>query len=991
MTFDLGTLFGIGVAYLMVLFLIAHATERGWIPDRIVKHPATYALSLGVYATSWTYYGSVGFAQSQGFNFLTIYLGVTLAFILAPVLLLPILRLTRDYQLSSVADLFAFRYRSQLVGVFVTLFMLAGTLPYIALQIRAVTESMRVLSQEVAPSELALIFCVTLTLFAILFGARHISAREKHEGLVVAIAFESLVKLTAMLAVGAFAVFGVFGGIHDLNNWLSQHPEAVEALYAPMHEGPWTTLLFLSFAAAFLLPRQFHMTFTENMDERSLSVASWGFPLFLLLLNLAILPVLWAGTKAQLATGADYYVLGITLSSGNALLPTIAFVGGLSAASAMMIVTTLALSAMCLNHLLLPASYPDPYVDLYRWLLWARRIIIAVIIMLGYGFYLLLEHNQGLVQLGLISFVAVAQFLPGIIGLLFWRRATRYGVLAGLTGGAAVWFFTLLLPLLARSGIVRTTFPLAPIMESMQLDQWELATFWSVSVNTALFVVVSLVTRTSTEEREAAEACCRDTLTPPRGVVRAQSPSQFKEQLARILGGDAAESQVRQALADLGMSGEERRPAELRRLRERIERNLSGLMGPLLARMIVDERLGMDPGAETVLASNVRFIEQRLEASHVRLRGLAAELDALRRYHRQILHDLPLGVCSLGPDREVVIWNLAMELISGVDRNHAIGAQVGELPPPWAGLLDSFLRTGDMHLRKLQAHVDGRTRWFNLHKATIEEVLRAPGHGRAPLGTVVLIEDLTDLHMLEDELAHSERLASIGRLAAGVAHEVGNPVTGIACLAQNVKADTDDATIRESIEQILKQTQRISRIVQSLVTFSHSGSTGEHLPAVLALHGCIEDAIRLVQLSHTGKQLTFVNGCGTELRVYGDQQRLAQVFVNLLSNACDASRPGDRIELRTSEAGNYVRVDVLDQGTGIDPEHLDSVFEPFFTTKPAGQGTGLGLPMVYNIVQEHGGSVTLENREHGGLCVSLLLPKPNEQSAPVIEATSRSA
>ncbi|MEJ2343891.1 MAG: ATP-binding protein [Gammaproteobacteria bacterium] len=970
-TLQLTALFAIGVSYLLILFLIAHITERGWLPERLIRHPAIYVLSLGVYATSWSFYGSVGFAQSQGYNFLTIYLGVTLAFVLAPVVLQPVLRLTREFQLSSLADVFAFRYRSQLVGVLVTVFMLAGSLPYLALQIRAVTESVRVLTDEVAPAELAFIFCATLTLFAILFGARHTSAREKHQGLVVAIAFESLVKVTALMAAGLFAVFGVFGGPGGLGQWLQQHPEAVEALYAPVRDGPWTTLLLLSFAAAFLLPRQFHMTFTENFHERSLSVASWAFPLLLLLLNVSIPPLLWAGMARDLSTSPDYYVLGITLNSGSTVLPALVFLGGLSAASAMMIVTSLALSSMCLNHLLLPASYPDPQVDLFRWLLWGRRMIIAVIIMLGYGFYLLLEHNQGLVQLGLISFVAVAQFLPGVVGLLYWRRATRFGFVAGLLGGGAVWALALLVPLLQHSGMLGTRLELEPWMDQLRLGKWDFATFWSLAVNGVLFVVGSLLTRPSPEEEEAALACSRETMAPPPGVVDANSPAQFEQRLARIIGDDAARQQVSQALADLRMSRGERRPNELGRLRERIERNLSGLLGPLLARMIVDQRLATDHKAQLALSTNVRFIEQRLEASNTRLQGLAAELDTLRRYHRQILQDLPLGVCSLGADQQIVIWNLAMELLSGIERRTAVGACLSDLPAPWGGLLSGFLDTRDRHVRKRRIDHDGHTRWFNLHQSSIED----PGSGLAGKGgTVLLIEDLTDLQTLEAELAHSERLASIGRLAAAVAHEIGNPVTGIACLAQNLREDCDTAPVQKDLDQILTQTARISEIVQALVNFSHGGTVSEHQAAPLCLKECIDDAIRLIRLCRSGKRAEIASECPADLTVFGDRQRLSQVFVNLLSNACDASQPGDRVEVVARVSTRGVAIEICDQGPGIPAELRQRVFEPFFTTKPPGEGTGLGLPMVYNIVQQHGGSVALQPAEQGGTRVEILLP-----------------
>lgn len=973
MQYSLLTLFIIAVGYLLVLFAIAYAAEHDWLPAGVVRHPLTYVLSLGVYASSWTFYGSVGFARTQGYNFLTIYIGVTLAFMLAPVLLSPILRLTREFQLSSLADLFAFRYRSQFVGVLVTLFMLAGTLPYIALQIRAVTESMRVLTDAAAPTELAFGFCVTLTLFAILFGARHISAREKHEGLVVAIAFESIVKLIALLAAGLFAVFGIFGGIGDMQRWLDLHPEAVEALYAPVREGPWATLLLLSFSAAFLLPRQFHMTFTENLDERSLKVASWGLPAFLFLLNLPILPILWAGDALGLTAPVDYYSLGIATWSGSSVLPVIVFIGGVSAASAMMIVTTLALSAMALNHLLLPMSYPDPKVDIFRWVLWGRRMIIAVIIMLGYGFYLVLEHKQGLVQLGLISFVATAQFLPGIGGVFFWRRATRMGFIAGLLGGGAVWFLTLLAPLLASSGIVDLGLDPTPIMTMMGLEKWGFSTFWSLAINALLFVVVSLTTQPSAAETEAAAACCRETLGVLPGVVVATSPAEFREQLAVIIGDEAAKQQVHQALHDLGFESDERRPGELRRLRDRIERNLSGLLGPALARIIVDQRLTMDISGQTDMASNVRLIEQQLELSNTRLQGLAAELDTLRRYHRQILQDIPLGVCSIGSDQEVVVWNLAMQIISGIGHREAVGTSLSALPAPWGRLLSGFMDdVTESHIHKHKVIIDGQRRWLNLHKSHIEgPIYHGLNDGSA--GTVLLVEDLTEIEVLEAELAHSERLASIGRLAAGVAHEIGNPVTGIACIAQNLRADGDDELMSQGAEEILKQTRRINNIVQSLVSFSHGGEIEEDRHAPFNLYQCAEEAMQLVRLSRDGKQMQFENICHQEIEIVGNRQRFSQVFVNLLSNACDASRPGTSIRIESHIDNDELLLRVLDEGEGISPEIMDRVLDPFFTTKPPGKGTGLGLPLAYNIVRQHRGSLSFHARKRGGTAVHIRL------------------
>jgi Na+/proline symporter/signal transduction histidine kinase len=976
MTFDVGLLFVATAAYLLLLFLVAYAAERGWIPSAIARHPATYALSLGVYATSWSYYGSVGFAQTSGFGFLTIYLGVTFAFLLTPVLLRPILRLVREYQLTSIADVFAIRYRSQWTGVLVTLFMLVAVLPYLALQIRAVSESMQVLTHETTPAVIGLGFCVLLILFAILFGARHITPREKHEGLVVAIAFESLIKLTALLAVGGFAVFGVFGGFGGLNDWLAANPQAMQALYEPARNGPWITLLVLAFAAAFLLPRQFHMTFTENIDPRTLTVASWAFPLFLLALNLAIPPILWAGQAAAPATRPDYYVLGITLTSGSSWLPTLAFLGGVSAASAMMIVETLALAAMCLNHLILPLNFLGrgraPAENLYRWLLWGRRALIALIVMAGYAFYLVLERKQGLVELGLISFVAVAQCLPGIVGLLYWPRATRAGFIAGLSVGAGVWLLTVVLPLLDRSGVLSSGVDLPRWLGVSDVNVWSFSTFLSLSLNAVVFVVVSLATRQTAEEQDTAHACCRETLTFPRGVVAAGSPDEFREQLSRIVGSETAAREVRLALEDLGLGPAEQRPAELRRLRERIERNLSGLVGPLLARTIVDERLRMDPTAQTALADSMRYLEDRLEDSRLRLQGLAAELDALRRYHRRILQELPIGVCSLGPTGEVVIWNQAMQQIAGLDTRNTTGIALAQLPEPWGGLLSHFAEGPDEHLYKLQAMIRNQPRWFNLHKAAIDDPALA--HGMARAGTVLLVEDLTERHTLEAELAHTDRLASIGRLAAGVAHEIGNPLTGIACLAQNLQHEHDASLMHDSVTQIQQQIRRISDIVQSLVTFSHAGRTRERADEIVPVSACLDDAMRLVRLSHAGKQIRYENRVADTIAVRGEYQRLLQVFVNLLTNACDASQPGKAIEIDARVANERAEIEVIDHGSGIPEELLGRVFEPFFTTKQPGEGTGLGLPLVYSIIQDHGGSVTITSRVGEGTRVMLRLP-----------------
>jgi signal transduction histidine kinase len=401
--------------------------------------------------------------------------------------------------------------------------------------------------------------------------------------------------------------------------------------------------------------------------------------------------------------------------------------------------------------------------------------------------------------------------------------------------------------------------------------------------------------------------------------------------------------------------------------------------------MIVDDRLQMDSSARIALADNIRFIEEQLEVSQTRLEGVAAELDRLRRYHQQILSDLPLGVCALAPDGRIVTWNQVMTRMSGVKRRVALGMTVDSLPPPWPGLFRRCLEASDSHLHKVEAAAGERRRSFNLHKAVIEY----PGEPDSAGGVVILVEDRTEIQSLESELAHSERLASIGRLAAGVAHEIGNPVTGIACLAQNLETDTTDDEAKLTSREIMEQTKRISEILQSLVGFSHGGVRLSETRPVF-VNNCIEEAARLVSLSHTGRQVRIVNGVTDQICITGDATQLVQVFVNLLSNACDASGSGNRVEISARRNGGTVSVEVADEGHGIPENILGQVFDPFVTTKPPGSGTGLGLSVVYRIVQEHRGHISIDSQPGSGTRVRItfpLTPVPGTESAVDAAAT----
>ena len=439
MIFNSIELLSLGLAYLIFLFLIAHISEAGLIPTKWIRNPTVYVLSLGVYISAWGVYGVVGFAYETGYNFLAFYLGVSGAFLLAPVLLSPILRLTKNHQLSSLADLFAFRYRSQLVGSLTTIFMLLALLPLLALQIRAVSDTANILTQQNNHYIVAVIFCFAITLFTLLFGAKPLTPQYKHDGLVVTIAVESIVKLIMMLSVAGYALFYIFNGTTGLETWLSHNKDALELLYIPLKEnGIWHSLILAFLFSAVVMPYMYHMVFTENFQPRSLLTASWGFPLYLWLMALCVPIILWAGIKLELGVNPEYFTIAIAQASQSSLLSLLVFIGGISAASGTIVVTLLSLSSMVLNHLVLPIAQPSPDYNLYHWLVWVRRLLIVCIMGFSYAFYGLFTFEHTMTEMAILTFVGTLQFAPGLVSVLFWPRATRAGFLAGLSVGLII-------------------------------------------------------------------------------------------------------------------------------------------------------------------------------------------------------------------------------------------------------------------------------------------------------------------------------------------------------------------------------------------------------------------------------------------------------------------------------------------------------------------------------------------------------------------------
>ena len=948
MNYELTTLLLIGGSYLVLLFAVAYFTDKGWVSERVINHPIIYVLSLGVFASIWAYYTSIGNALRDGYGYLAQSIGISLAFLFSPLLLKPILELTRNHQLSSLADLIAFRYRSPWAGTITTLVILVGVTPLIALQIRAVADTANILASSATRGSIAFGFCVLITLFAILFGTSNRSGRTRHDGLLMAIAFESLVKLIAFLAVGAFAIFGVFGSLEGLNEWLTSRPDLVKTLKETDYLSSFHIMALLFFSAAVAMPHMFYATFNENSKNNSLSIASWGLPLYFILLSLPVLPILWAGIKAETGLQVEYFPVVIGAAYDYPIFSLIGYLGGLSAASALIIVITLALSNMCLNHIILPIYQPTARDDIYRWLLWHRRVLITALIWAGFLFHYLYDYRISIQTIGTVAFSASVQFLPGIISILYWPQGNKKGFLAGLCVSFTIWLVFIMLPLFYDIGA-------SPLTQTP--TSWRELVAVSLIVNCIIFVVVSLVTNTSDEEKSSADICALDTIQRrKRSGLVAKSPSEFIKALSKPLGKKTATREVSQALNDLNFKIEDRRPYSMRLLRGKLEANLSGLLGPSFARELIDGYLPYSVVSEHG-SSDLNVIENRIESYRSNLSGMATDLDNLRRYHRQILLDLPLGVCSLSYENEVIMWNHSLEEFTSISASDVVGSQLIDLPEPWLTLVVNFLDKDINHSFKSKFQLGGKDKTVNLHKSLIGDSDNQDARNE---GIIILIEDITETEILEAGLTHSERLASIGRLAAGVAHEIGNPITGIACLAQTIRDEYQENELNVLAKKIIEQTDRTSNILQSLVNFAHAGSASKsQKQEVVHVEDCIQEAEMLISLDKKSKDIEYQISCSPDTVILGDFQRILQVLVNVINNARDASKPGSIITLDATSIGSYVRIVVTDEGIGISKSIKDRIFDPFFTTKEAGEGTGLGLSLVFSIIEDLGGDIDI--------------------------------
>ena len=623
----------VSVLYFGLLFAVAYyADKRREAGRSIISNSYIYSLSLAVYFTSWTFYGSVGRAATTGLDFLPVYLGPTLIAFSWWFLLRKMVRISKEHNIVSIADFISSRYgKSAFLGAVVTIFAVIGIMPYIALQLKAVAHTFDLLSvppnkieygvKELIPAlppylDTAFIVALLLGLFGVLFGARHLDASERHEGLVAAIALESLVKIFAFLAVGIFVTYGLFDGFDDIfQRFLTDFPDRQYLLRLGTPQipyGMWFTMTFISMAAVMFLPRQFHIMVIENSNEEHIRNAMWRFPAYMFLINLFVIPIALAGILLNQGdtTGADYYVLSLPLQAGHAWLALIVFIGGFSASAGMVMVTSVSLSTMILNHLVMPIilKLRMEASDISGLLINIKRVGIFAVVFLGYFYYRIIGESYALVTIGLVSFMAATQFAPSIIGGLFWRRATRQGATVGLILGFVIWFYTLLIPSFVRSGwldsaiLEKGIFGLT-LLRPLELfgltgfDIWTHALFWTMFFNVGAFITISLLSRPEAREAEQIVKFVdalghRQVPAERKRISKAPTIMEFVDLMTKFIGEKQAHAAISQYLGDREI--DERGSLseyELPSLKRFTERTLAGSVGAAPAHIIIENYL----------------------------------------------------------------------------------------------------------------------------------------------------------------------------------------------------------------------------------------------------------------------------------------------------------------------------------------------------------------------------------------------------------------
>lgn len=1024
MTLSSGLIAAVALIYMAILFAIAFYGDRRAAPMPPKIRAWVYSLSLAVYCTSWTFFGAVGQAAEQLWSFLPIYLGPIIILVFAPWVLQKMVMISKQENITSIADFIAARYgKSQALAVVVALVCLVGVLPYIALQLKGIVLGVNLLSGAGAGAngtgaqDTALIVSLVLALFTILFGTRNLDVTEHHRGMVLAIAFESLVKLLAFLAVGAFVTYGLYNGFADL---FSQAKASAEL------EGFWTetvnwpammTQTGLAMIAIIALPRQFHVTVVENIEPKDLRLARWVFPAYLVLAALFVVPIALAG-QMLLPAGItpDSFVISLPLAEAHPALAMLAFIGGASAATGMVIVASVALSTMISNDMLLPwllrrQNTERPFEAFRHWMLTARRVSIVLILLLAYVCYRLLGSNASLATIGQVSFAAIGQLAPAMFGALVWKQANRQGVFAGLFFGALIWFYTLVMPLVARGlGWPADALPgvqtllYGPI--GFQVDPLTRGVVLSLAGNFLLFAWVSYFSRTRVAEHwQAGRFIGHDLGNKPSN--RSMLAVQVGDLLLlanRFVGEDRARQSFMRFAYRQGKGFDPNQTANSEWIAH-TERLLAGVLGASSTRAVVKAAI---EGREMQVEDVVRIVD---EASEV--------LQFNRALLQGAIENITQGISVVDQSLRLVAWNHRyIELFNYPDGQVYVGRPVAELIRFNAerGLLGG----GD-----IEEHVSKRLYWMRQGTAHTSErlfpngrVIELIGNPMPGGGFVMSFTDITEFREAERALKDanegleqrvSERTQELSQLnqalteAKGVAeaanqsktrfltavsHDLMQPLNAARLFSAALSHQDDvlpadarelvrhlDSSLR-SAEDLISDLLDISRLENGRITPDRHAfvlnnlfdTLGAEFKVLAAEHG-VDFRLR-----------------GSRLRVDSDIKLLRRILQNFLTNAFRYAK--GRVLLGVRRNGQQLRLEVWDRGPGIPDDKRKVIFEEFKRLDShqtrAEKGLGLGLAIADGLCRVLGHQLEVRSWPGKGSVFSVTIPLAVHAEPPVL-------
>jgi Na+/proline symporter/signal transduction histidine kinase len=1007
----------LSIGYLCLLFLVAYKGQNQ-SPEQWRCKPWVYSFSLAVSCTSWAFYGTVGQAATTGAWLAPIYIGTILCLVFAWPMLMKMLKIIKRQNLTSIADFIAFRYdRSPKIAITVALIALVGTVPYIALQLRAISTSFDLLTGTFQ-SGISTAFVVTIVLivFSIFFGTRQIAASKQNQGLVLAIAFSSVVKLIALTAVGIFATFFVFDGFADLATQQQQN----EQLFTD-HNSVYLSVAqaILGAITIFVLPQQFHMMMIENHHPQELKTARWLFPVYFILINIFVLPIAIAGliTFPGGSVDADTYVLTLPLFFQQAWLGVLVYIGGLAAATSMVIVSAIVLSTMISTEVITPLTLKFKYFSkagapqFSGLLLKQRRFAITAILLFAFAFERSINQQSHLASIGLLSFVLLSQFAPAIIGALYWRKANGKGALTGLIVGSVMWFFTLFLPIVApnlawvENGIFGVAWLKPTALLGIDfLDLTSHGVFYSLISNIACFVLVSLLTHRSLGEKLQADIFISKS---QRKHERNLSREDLYSLLLRFIDKNAADALLK--IAKSNQAAQSNNNVDAINLIEYTRLQLSGVLGSASTRMvmkaastsekmpledvvsIVDEANEMFRFNRELLQSGVENIEQGISVVDADMRLVAWN----QRYIE--LLDYPEGFVQAGlPVETLLKFNISRGIIAGNANNEQMIAK-----------RIAHMKNGDSHhfQRKMPngivLEISGQSMPAGGFVSTFSDITAHIEAEKALKKANENLEKRVESRTQELQKAKSEAEAaysSKSRFLAAASHDLMQPFNALSLFTSMLKNKVQGDELTALAENIDDSLNVVEALLSDLVEISRLDSSSEKIDKS---HFALDDLLSPLknEFSALSKQANIHFSYQlSQCVVHSDKRMLRRVIQNFLSNAvhyCNdkqGNKAGirNRILLGIRRTKSMIRVEVWDNGPGIALAQQKAIFREFERLEQNREipGLGLGLAISERIAKLLGLSISVKSQEGKGTCFSIEIPRVNTTEATLLTANA---